>query len=72
MHDQIAGAIDIDTHDSDDDGIDYDQYEVNMDLGKDQRQKVRRIYDSKYKIPGAKKLQASNAVTKRSPRRSDA
>ena len=37
---------------------DLDKFEVNMDQGDNKKERYKRIYDSKYKIPLAKKLSA--------------
>lgn len=54
-------ALNIDDHDSDDENaIDLDKYEVNMDLGETgHKKRYKRLYDSKYKIPLAKKFVAN-------------
>lgn len=56
IENNIEKAINIDENDSDEDSIDFDKYEVNMDMGDNQKRKYKRIYDSKYKIPIGKKI----------------
>jgi hypothetical protein len=41
--------------DESDGEIDYDKYEVNVD-SESKKKKYKRVYDSKYKLPLAKKL----------------
>jgi hypothetical protein len=56
-------AMDIDG--SDDDSDEFEDYEVNMDTGDNKKKKYKRMYDSKYKIPAAKRSMAefSKSVT---------